>query len=95
MYYFKLQCLDEDVKKGTNALQGLAKLFDIKLHQPETPWMESFYFQLPEDPKTACHIINAIYAFVHFYNFSQRLENEKISVPFETFVKNLDKMSFS
>ena len=95
MYYFKLQCLDEDVKKGTSALRDLAKIFDLKLYQPESPWMDTFYFQLPEDQKSACHVINVVFAFVHRHNFSQRLENERVTMPFDEFLKNLDKLNFS
>lgn len=89
MYYFKLQCFDEDLKKGTTALRDLSKIFGLKLHQPETPWMDTFYIQLPDEPKTACHILNVIDAFAHFHNFSHKLESEKISIPFEKFLKSI------
>jgi hypothetical protein len=90
--YLKLQLLgyecEQELKKNTSALRRYCKYFHLTL-QADPRWPDTFWLLMPDDPVLFCEVVNAMSAYCHYYPVSARYGTDRVTVPFEGFLKVL------
>ena len=93
--YIRIQLIPNrknSLQKQTNDLRRFVKLFgtEMKLHEvPYADIRDTFLIDLPEDELDACWLINAVQAYCYFHDIPNRLASERLTVPFDVFLRSL------
>ena len=91
--YIRIQLLADDaqmLRRKTSDLKKFATLFGVKLHKvPFARFEDTFLIDLPEDELDFCHLANAVNSFCYFCGNAHRLASERVTVPFDDFLKIL------